>query len=595
MNLPFLIKSIYGTIAFTGLYSFEFVSKNGNKIIEIFFMLPPSNKTVEEPTRSSTIPTLASNYNLDAGNATKPMTLSGNLWFPFVGSPDNPVATFPENLENTIDGLNEFFKLRWMLVRYRDYVMTKNSKITIPASLLNVSSEINVLFSEVNKRLSSKVGALYDEIKLIIHDYDFDDHYYCRVDRFTSSQDAQDHLSVNYTINLELYERAELTTSIKVNNFKRPLNEEIEFINNNLTDIKYSEKFDNIQDEISANSELYEAATSVNQDIENINSQNIEIQSGKTTPFIELPAILSRIIDNAKIVLSSFLNNFIPFDDRADFDNGDITLDDFVSNDLLNFYNAQQKVIIFSEGMEGILNSIPRENEIRYYANADDYTLTTEQFDEEASQIIMNESTYTYYVIKQGDTLRNIAQQIYGDSEQYIKIIQSNNISENDIIDNNLVGTILKIPIEISSIARSQNNLVYEGVIDPNNINIFLHGRDLFLENKKMKISSTGGLETISGSENTIQNINARLNGDKGSLNAFNPDWGLISPDDGNAPFLVKLSRYLSDIQNQILSDPRIESTKLKLDTLKIDGEAVFIKAETNLIGIDTELEVEVG
>jgi hypothetical protein len=75
-------------------------------------MMPPKSKTVSEPTRSTTVPTLGGNYNNDAGNATKTITLSGDLYFPYVGSPDNPVAKDNTGLANTIDGLNEFFKLR---------------------------------------------------------------------------------------------------------------------------------------------------------------------------------------------------------------------------------------------------------------------------------------------------------------------------------------------------------------------------------------------------------------------------------------------------------------------------------------------------
>ena len=595
MNLPTLMKSIYGEIALTGLYSFEFVSSSRKTIIEIFFMLPPEGKSLEEPTRSSTFPTLGSNYNLDAGNATKQLSLSGNIWFPYVGSPDNPVAAFSGDLENTLDGLNFFFQIRWMLLRYRDYTMTKDSKVTVPTSLLNTSNEINVLFKRVSQNLSSKVGALYDEIQLIFHDYDFDDHYYCRVDTFSANQSAKDHLSVDYSINLELYERDTLSTTATATQLRLTLNEEIEIITRNLNDINYSIAFEGIQDEVSSVTDLYEAATAVNQDITNIIEENTKIQSGKTTPFTEMPTFLSRIIASATEALSSFLTVFIPTANLTDFENGDLTLDDFVSIDLLNFYNAQQKVITFANGMNGIIDSIPRENEIRYYANADDYVLTTEQFDEIDTQVIVNDSTYIYYVVKQGDTLRRIAQKVYNDSEKYTKIVQANNISNNDIIDEALIGAILKIPIEISSLTRSQDNLVYEGTIDPSDVNIFLHGQDIFLQDNRMLISNTGDIRVVSGIDSTLQNLESRLTGTKGGLNTFVPDWGLIAPDEGNAPFLVKVDRYLTDVQNQLLSDPRVESVKLKLDTLIIDGEVISISAEIDLIGTETKLEVQVG
>lgn len=595
MNLPTLIKSIYGEIALTGLYSFEFVDPHRNTIIEIFFMLPPTGKSMEESTRSSTIPTLGSNYNLDAGNATKPLTLSGNLWFPYVGSPDNPVAAFSDGLENTIDGLNEFFKLQWMLIRYRDYVMTKNSKVSVPTSVLNLSSEATILFKEINRRIVTKVSALYDQVKLIVHDYDFDDHYFCRVDTFSSNIEADDHLTMNYTIQLELYERDTLSTTAISTQVKKSLNEEVEITVTNINDINYSVIFDSIQDEISSISDVYAFATVINQDVDNIIVENINIQSGKNTPFDNLPTILSRLLGNVILALIAFLNAYIPALDRTDFDNGDLTLDDFVSIDLLNFYNAQQQIATFGEGMNGILNSIPRENEIRYYANADDYTLTQEQFDELNKQAIVNDSTFIYYVVKQGDTLRRIAQKIYGNSEKYTRIAQTNNISNNDIIDNNLIGAILKIPIQVSSIARGDDNLVFEGVIDPNDVNIFLHGKDILLEDGKMLISKTGDIRIVQGKTNVLQNLENRLSGRKGGLNTFQPNWGLISPDDSNSPFLVKIDRYLTDVQTQLLSDPRVESVKVDLDTLEIDGEAISFSNDIEIIGSDTKLEVQVG
>ena len=135
MNLPVLIQQLTGTFTLTGLYSFEFVDKKRNTITEIFFMIPPKKKDVTEITRSTTNPTLSSNYNTDAGNGTKTINLQGELYFPYVGDPKNPVARDSSQAENPIDGMTEFFKL-----------IDKVSKIDPEAGVYlgNVVNDINL-------------------------------------------------------------------------------------------------------------------------------------------------------------------------------------------------------------------------------------------------------------------------------------------------------------------------------------------------------------------------------------------------------------------------------------------------------------------
>lgn len=232
MHLPALIQQVYGVFTFTGLYSFEFVS-NGKKITEIFFMVPPKSKSVDEATRSTTNPTLASNYNTDAGNSTKIINIKGELWFPSVGSPKKPLATgFDSNDTKLIDGLTEFMSMRWYLMRYRDYTLTKNSKMDIPLIPMNASQEVVALYRKASKLVKNKSGALYDNIQLIFHDYDMDDHGYCRVARFNSSQSDSKYIAIEYDIELEIYQKYIAQTGMKVE-VKRTRQEQVD-INNAL-------------------------------------------------------------------------------------------------------------------------------------------------------------------------------------------------------------------------------------------------------------------------------------------------------------------------------------------------------------------------
>ena len=204
MNLPVIISALYNVpYTPTGLFSCEFVTKNRQTITEIFFMMPPKKKDVSEPTRSSTTATLGGNYVTDSGNGTKHCTLSGELFFHYKGSPDNPIARDTTGLQNILSGLEEFFKMRWMIIRYRDYTMMPNGKMNVPSSIMGSSKEITALYRKVSQKVNQRIGALYDEIQLIFHDYDMDDHFYARVNNFSSSQSDTKYASVEYTIDLE--------------------------------------------------------------------------------------------------------------------------------------------------------------------------------------------------------------------------------------------------------------------------------------------------------------------------------------------------------------------------------------------------------
>ena len=593
MNLPSLIQKIYGVFEFTGLYSFEFVDKNRDTITEIFFMIPPKNKTVEEPTRSSTIPTLGGNYNIDGGNATKNITLSGELYFPYVGSPDNPVAKSSDGLENTMSGMDFFFLLRWMLIRYRDYTLTKNAKMTVPTTVMTVSPQINILYNEISKRISSKVGALYDEIQLIFHDYDMDDHFYCRVDNFSSSQTDTKHIAVEYTINIECYEPDLGRNGMVTTQIKAATNESIDVVVRLINAIGYEEKLEVIQARIGYNNEFLASSTTISTELENLNTENENIQAGKSTASSLLPIYISSLLNNINTSFDFFLDTFLSSEQQTLYESGDCTIDDLVSQDLLIFYNTLQKMKLQVESLRGVLNSIPTLDSIRYSSNADDYTLSEDQFDSDDASQVENNTSFYYYTVMSGDTARIIALRELKDSEKFINILKINNIAENDFIDDSIIGQQIKIPIEASIVSRSEENLVYEA--DFTNIEKYLFGTDLATGiNKELMISGTGDLLDQEGIENAYENVENRILNRKGGLNVFNPNWGTVAIDDGNAPLMVKLDRYLTDVIEQIQADPRVESVKMNLDKLEFIGEKVSVPSTIYFVGTEENREVTV-
>lgn len=595
MNLPTLIQRLYGQITFTGLYSFEFVDKNRNTITEIFFLTPPKGKTVSEPTRSTTVPTLGGNYILDGGNATKQTTLNGRLYFPYIGSPDKPNARNNTGLENTLNGLEEFLKMQWMLVRYRDYAMTKNSKLTVPTSILAVSSEINALYKKVSNRLKKSGSALYDEIRLIFHDYDMDDHFYCRVDNFTSSQSDSNYIAIDYNITLDMYE-VDTRKSKQKTEVKPSSNEAVDVNIKTINLINVDTAIDSIQDDIGSNSDLESSATSITDTIANMNTENEEIQAGRSTVLKNMPGYAKNLYDSTVFSQNTIINSYLSSDQLANYENGDTQIEDVLSADLINYFRVLQELQLQAESLSGFLNSIPQQEVIRYSENANDYVLTEEQFDPSDTSdpfVVETTPTFYYYTVLEGDTARIVALRELNDSEKFVTILRLNDITEDDFIEGNIIGQQIKIPLEAGALARYDDNLVFEPNFDE--IEKFLYGSDINSSvNGEFVISDKGDIAGLDGIENAYVNIENRISINKGGLNIFNTDFGVTQIGNSNAPLLVQIERYLTDVVNQIQSDPRVESVKMDLDRLEWNGDKLSVPSKVFFIGTESVREVTV-
>lgn len=584
MNLPILSQHIYGVFTLYGLYSFEFVDKNRNTITEIFFMIPPKTKNISEGTRSTVMPTLGGNYLTDGGNSTKKITLTGDLYFPYIGSPYNPVAPNNVGLEGTIDGMTEFFKLRWMLIRYRDYTMSRNSKMNIPIIPMSESPEIIVLYRKIARNMVRKLGGLYDEIKLIFHDYDMDDHFFCKISNFSGNQTDSKYIAVEYSIELECYEPDTMQKIIPVIQIKQSSNDSVNTINSQIQNLNFNDKFAAIQIAISYNTDFVSATVDIQNTINNINTENEKIQAGQSTVLTEIPIYTAALATNTANLLIDFISTFLSDANQILYFAGTLTIDEVVSLELFSFYNLIQKLKIYADSLQGVINSIVKQDEIRYYANADDYTLTTEQFDSADENIVENNTTFYFYEVTDGDTARTVALHELKDANKFVSILKINQISENDFIDGTLIGQKIKIPIDISAVSRSDENLVYES--NQNDIQKFLYGSDIATDiNDRLLISPKGDLRVTDGIENAYNSVLKRMTNRKGSLNVFNPNWGTVAIDESNAPFLVKIDRYLTDLISQMQEDPRVESAKMDLKKIKIDGETITTQSTIYFIG----------
>lgn len=223
MSVAELLLALHGHYEPTGVYSFEFKQKgDGKKITEIFLILPPESVKFTEPQRSMLMPTLTGGYYVDYGNEFKEISISGSSHFYYAGSSRNPSKeygrTLSLGLEEYIDGYSEFLKLRFMLSRYRDYTLTKNGKLKTSEFGGKELASTKALKNFVNKQIESGKGALADQIDVIFHDYDYDDHWYVRINSLSMSRSKDDPWTVTYNLSMQGYEQDTKQTSWRASN-----------------------------------------------------------------------------------------------------------------------------------------------------------------------------------------------------------------------------------------------------------------------------------------------------------------------------------------------------------------------------------------
>jgi hypothetical protein len=210
MSIQQLFKAIGVAYEPTNAYSFEFRTSKGGFITEVFMLLPPESYEVTEPTRSTLTKTIGGGYLKDFGNDFKEINIRGSSHFFYLGSPSNKGESFTRR-DDFINGYEEFMKLRFLISRYRDYTLTPGGnlgRLVVPTIFGSNNSLFPVLAlaNKVRTNLIQNKNATYDEIELIWHNYDDDDHFKVRVANFQSSRSKEDPFSVNFNIVLEAYE-----------------------------------------------------------------------------------------------------------------------------------------------------------------------------------------------------------------------------------------------------------------------------------------------------------------------------------------------------------------------------------------------------
>jgi hypothetical protein len=142
----------------------------------------------------------------DAGNDFKTISITGELYEYGVVNPDNPLGVFFRPSPRNSTGLEEFFKLRYMLMRYRDYTMTRKGKLLAPNFNTPATRSVNALQKYVSKQIENQLGALADEIRTVWHCEDKGDHFFVKISEFSYDVSADKQFTIIFNATLEAYE-----------------------------------------------------------------------------------------------------------------------------------------------------------------------------------------------------------------------------------------------------------------------------------------------------------------------------------------------------------------------------------------------------
>ena len=608
----------------TAIFSFEFFKRNpvtkmpdpNQRLGEIFFLLPPESYSLSEGYKISITKTAGGAWIDDFGNDFKKLRLSGSLYSYYQGYPPDSAPSNSQGEKNIfkragkklldagksalsgavqsaqalggsianefgvdvpglkgLSGLEELFRLRYVLSRFRDAWISGDKDKTFTPRYKGTAKEEVVTNLE---SLQKNGGGFSNNVAIIYHDYDEDNHYDVIFDNFTISRDKSDPFTANYSIEL---------TAIREFFFA--------FVNVGVLSQKVSP---------------YQAVAQVLQTFDNALSAvralvNIPKEIAKKV--VDLLAIGDEIKRKVNAFstgvtsdwksFTSFLKNFNieskkTLDDLLVFAYGQNALD--TKNELLRpseknnaSISAFQSLSHGGSGLRGtgafFSDSAPNGNR----SSDENKTITDDSFNtsvDPSPDKIYSEQNSSLYVVKQGDTAQGIALNFYGDAGKASIILEINGLFNYQFQDGSLVGMSIIIPGISSGVGVPNNkNLVYyervNGMTPEEQTNQML-GTDFSLdENRGFESDGTGDLGMVFGQDCFYENLQDRLNFEYGTLAPFDPGWGTLA-EAGQPPFKAGLLKIIDSIEEQINRDPRTKSAFVDRNNVLIEGDKVLIQ-----------------
>jgi len=214
-----IAQKLFGNVIQSNIFSFEFQFESGGgpAILEFPFLLPPNSYNVSEGWLATEQRTITGGYIADYGNDFKKISFNSNVWFYYAGIPASG-GEIPNgwagrgNTVGEVTGQAEFLKLRYLLVRFRDYIRLSSGNFLETQPFTSEGyPEVDLFRIEIEKLIGQGKSVLSDNVKVIFHAYDYGDHFYVKLDDFAYSLSESDPHTVSIQVSMLAYKKAEVT------------------------------------------------------------------------------------------------------------------------------------------------------------------------------------------------------------------------------------------------------------------------------------------------------------------------------------------------------------------------------------------------
>ena len=539
-------------------------------------MLAPEEYTMKEGYKVTITKTVGSSWVDDFGNDIKTIKLSGSLYSYYFG---NVPSSIGEISPIGISGLDEFFKLRYITSRFRD----PNSQLN-NSNLLSVFPEIDVLMSVVNN-----IKPTYDNIGIVYHDYDDNNHYEVIFTDSTWTRSKSDPYTINYSLELKTVGEYTNLYSLGVSLVRKKetlmgiLTSTRDDINDTINDINSITTFPSqTQNDIK---QLLNIANTAYNNIQNFLSGQIDDSTKLISSAQDLLNQLSSTQANMTMdLLSSKTDNITIVINNYETENPNYLIEDSNGIQLLADIAKLNISLSTLTSLDNYTSNILKSSNI-----ADDKELDSDEFEKNIvgnNVTTPNQNTFVvkdilYYQIQQQDTLSKIALKFYGDYTKYNLISTINNVRTEDFLNDALLGQNIMIPLQtIINTKLLTNNLVYSKKLDvstPNERKLQILGSDISLDQDREIIADgSGDLPMDYGEDCFVDNIIDRVLFPVGTLLPLHSDWG-ININLGDIPSSAALSKLIDNITKQVSADPRTQYAYVDKKNISMVADTIQI------------------
>jgi hypothetical protein len=580
----------------TGAFSFEVFGRNpttgekGFRLFESFFLLAPEKYTMQEGYKLKVNKTVGGAWVDDFGNDVKKITLSGSLYSFYFGSPNTPMDAFLDL--SAIDflrgnyAINEFFKLRYIVSRFRDgtsgFVQSNEE-----AKLIKNYPVLAKFIGDLKKNVRSGKGS-FENYLWVYHDYDDNNHFEIIFNDFQTERSKDDPFTLYYTIEMTALKKFESNPNFATKFLRGGLKETYQQL---------------ITDTLSTTDDILETAG----EVANIPSSVASIYTTTVTGLNQLKQQLNDL--NASV--SSNWQSLKSFADEKATETQNDLVSISTSSTGTSYDDILDETVDITEEFQDVYNITEKANDIYTQLKAFSLYLTTTEknrvfvdneesintleFDSEKTADTegetnekLEERSATFYTVKDGDNLFKLSKRFYNDTI-FSKIIGSvNGLKNADFEGNALSGKVIKIPsLNNASDTNGSNNLVYSDYFfDDTELNRKqkVLGIDIGLTSERdFDTDSTNDLKGIFGEECYTENILDRVQTLQGSLAEIYPEFG-VPANIGDVPQELFSQKIEEIILEQVNADPRTEYSYIEGDELVTSGDIISIPLRTKVI-----------